>query len=183
MGINPKTITDATTPSASPADVATALDMFATILKSQTQAPTPAVTAHWYSGAVPRRTMLGGGGGGSTVGAGARNYFEFGGRALTATENLSYIIMPFAGNITKIYVETLSAQPAGGILIFTPRLNGVDTTSLAFSVAGGEAAGIKSKAGLLSLQAGDFFSLTADNNNAAASAQIGSFALEFDQNG
>ena len=182
MGINPKTITDTTAPTATPADVATALKMLATILKSQTQAPTPLVTAHWYLGNVARRTMLGGGGGGSTVATGATNYVEFGGRALTATENLSYCILSMAGTLSVLKIETLNSQPAGGSLVFTVLQNSA-ATSMTITVAGGAGAAIQSATGSVAFQAGDFMSLRAVNNNAAASAQIGSFTLEFDQVG
>ena len=180
MGTNPKSISDAVMPTtATPASVAVILDNFANIFKTMTGA------ANWYSAAVPRRTFIGGGGNGSTVPASGNRYVNLNNRGLTnGGESNIYIIIPTQCNLTKFYIETLTAQGGGGSLIFQVRKNGIAIAPFTITIAAGGGAAVRNSSSNVAFQAGDVLSVLASNTDAgAASAQISGFTLELDQVG
>lgn len=177
LGVNPKTITDATTPASTPASVAAYLDMLATIFKTMTGA------TNWYGSAVPIRRMLGGGGNGSTVAASTTSFIGPFLNAPSTTENLTCAVMPYDGTITRLYVVTLTAQPASGSLVFSFRVNQVDSGSITLTVAASEAAGTKTATGSVAFKKGTRLGLKVVNNATGVSAQIGFWSAEINQVG
>ena len=98
-----------------------------------------------------------------------------------ATENLRQLVMPRAGRIKNLYVQTLTAQGAGGSLVFTVRKNGVDT-AITFTLAANAAAATTSDTThTADFAVGDLLSIKVVNNDGAAvSAQIGGVSLLLD---
>src|SRR5688572_125632 len=89
LGVNPKTISDAVTPTATPASVAQALDMFATILKSMRG------SGNWHSAGAAVRRVIGGGGNGATVPATTTQYHGMSFHAVSGTQPDHVMIAPY----------------------------------------------------------------------------------------
>src|SRR5574341_708548 len=123
LGVNPRSISDAVAPGASPISVANYLDMLANIVKNLSGAAT------WNGGAVPIRRLCGGNGLGGQIGAGTTVYFRIGSRSTDTSVNevFSRLIVPYRLKVTKLYVTILGAQPATGSLVFTLRRNQINT--------------------------------------------------------
>jgi len=176
LGKNPKTITEVV-PLQTPATVAAVLDMFAYILKNLANA------ANWYSGAIPSRGLLSGHGGLATIAPGATNYLEFFGRGLSASRDPTRLYLPFACKLSNLRVQAATGQPGSGNLLFTIEKNGV-STGVTFDFPAGFGGGsIAATDTDVSFAAGDYLTVSALNNAAAASAQIGTFAGEIYQTG
>lgn len=176
LGTNPRSISDAVSPSHPPASVAAYLDMIANIFKAISGA------ANWYQASVPIRRVIGGSGAIATIAASTINYAFVFGRGLSATENLTHGLMAYAGVIKNLYVILSTAQPATGSLVFTLRKDQTDT-GLVLTVAAGAVAGIYSVIGSVAFERGNKIGLKIANNATGVSAQINGWTCECDQNG
>jgi len=111
---------------------------------------------------------------GDTMGASTTAYYSV--KSNTAgdngTESVRQTTAGFACVIRKIYVSIRTAQPASGSIVFTFRVNGVDTAAV-LTIAAGSAAGTYSASGFtVAVAAGDLVSMKGVNNATAASAGI-----------
>jgi len=114
-----------------------------------------------------------------TIAASTTSYFPvLGGAARdNTTESQTQIPMVFAGVIDKLYIRTYSAQNAGGSLVFTLRVNGVDT-ALTVTVPAGTASltSVADTTNAVTVAAGDLVSMKVVNNYAGGvSASTGMF--------
>lgn len=81
-------------------------------------------------------------------------------------------VVPVAGVISRLYIQTFSTQPATGSIVFTVMLNGV-ATSITITIAAGTAAGVFSDlSNTVTVAAGDLVCIRAVNNALASSAQL-----------
>jgi hypothetical protein len=86
--------------------------------------------------------------------------------------------IPFAGVLRNLRMQTVSAQPAGGSLVAAVAVQNV-VTALAFTVVGGEAAGIKSNlVNEVAFNAGDAIRVVFTNNNIGTSCVNRYFSFE-----
>ena len=113
IGDNPQAITEVSPINPTPQTVGDYLDMLAYIIKTRVGA------TNWYTANVPMRFGLSGSGGGSTVAGSSTSYGGFFFSGLNATESIVRIPVPYAGSLQSLNVQTLSAQPADGSLVFT----------------------------------------------------------------
>jgi hypothetical protein len=80
--------------------------------------------------------------------------------------------MPVGGTAAKLYVRTSTAQPATGDLVFTVRVNSVDT-SMIVTVPASAAAGVFSDTvDTAAISEGDTLSIRAANAATGASAGV-----------
>ena len=178
LGTNPKSISDAVAPGATPASVAAFLDMLANIVKNLSGA------SNWYDAAVPMRRIMGGNGNGGQVAAATTNYVGVFQWLLSATENLTQTVLPIPVTVVKlnVYIGVTAPQPGTGTLVLTLRRNGADT-SLVLTIAAGSPAGMYSTTGSVNFFPGEILSLKAVNNAAANSADIRQWTVETNQKG
>lgn len=117
--------------------------------------------------------ILSNGQGNSTVGAGVTTYANlFGGlTSFSTTESSRQSLVTNSGNISRLYVRTSNTQPGTGALVFTLRVNGVDT-ALTVTVAANAVAGTFSDTvNSVAVNAGDLISLKLVNGASGTSAQ------------
>lgn len=124
--------------------------------------------------------VIGGNGNTNTTAASGTDYLGLFGSYHTNL-NRARTVIPFAGTLSNLYVRTLTAQPAGGSLVYTLYVNGVGSV-LTVTVGAGAAAGVVSDTThTVALAAGDDVALQAVNNaGAAVSAAHGAWSLQFD---
>lgn len=92
------------------------------------------------------------------------------GPTFNATEANRQIISPVAGTLRNLYVRTISAQPAGGSLVLTVRINGVDT-GITITIAAEAAAGTFSDTThTAAIVAGDLISFSGLNNDGGSTS-------------
>jgi hypothetical protein len=194
LGINPSTINDSTTPTASPASVAVLLDMYANIIKNMCG------VSSWIYAACPNRRILAGCGNGDTVPAGSTRYLYPGLTSLATTEY--FVPVLWDGNAVKFCVRLSAAQPGTGSLVFTLRkqhnYDGGSDTGTVLTIAAGSAAGTYSISNSIdyhsdvSRKPGSYYpgwtqegidalSIKVVNNASGASAGIAGWSLEYDQ--
>lgn len=178
IGDNPQTIAEVSPVNPTPQTIGDILDMLAYIVKTRVGA------TNWYTANVPMRFTLSGSGGGATVAGSSTAYGGFFFNGLNATEAIVRIPVAYAGSLQSLNVQTITAQPAGGSLVFTLIKNGV-STGFAFTYAAGAAASTQSAliVGGYAVAAGDTLDWKIVNGSGSASAQVGAFSLEFDQQG
>jgi hypothetical protein len=77
-----------------------------------------------------------------------------------------------AGTLTKLYVQTSTAQPATGSLVCTVRKNSVDQ-ALTLTIAAGSAAGVFSDlVNSMTVAQGDLMGMKFQNNATTVSANV-----------
>ena len=184
FGLNPQSIDDTVTPGASPASVANVLDMFANIVKVN------GGVSGWQKSAVPAKMIFFGNGAGATVPLSTTYYANQFGRGLNATEAYARMIMTYPGTfaVQSFWVETLTAQPATGSLLFALFKNGTYAYGWETQIGNSAAAGVYHiPIAILSIPtfaANDGVSLILQNaDSASASAHIGAWSLVFTQVG
>lgn len=194
IGINPSTIDDTVSPSASPASIAVLLDMYANIVKTQSG------STIWTGAAVPNRRMLAGCGNGGTLASSSTGWLYPGGISISTAEYFTPLL--WDGNTSKLYVATQTNQPASGSLVITVRKQhnfdaGNDTTTILTIPAGSTAAVFSSTNSVawtsdISRRPGsnypgwtqegiDAISLKVVNNGSTTSAAIAGWSIEYDQ--
>lgn len=180
LGIDPKSIDDTVAPVLVPSSVAAYLDMLANILKVYSGAG----ANEWYSAAYPTRKMIGGNGGGAQVGAGATQYVAFNQALVSSTENLTSCIITYHGLVKNIVIRLAATanQPATGTLVFTLRVNGVDS-ALVLSVPANSGSAAYTATGSIEVFPGNILTVKVVNNAAGNSADIRIFSMEVDQKG
>ena len=110
--------------------------------------------------------------GGVTVGLSTTTFIAPYRTAFHATESNSFFPMPVGGTAAKLYVRTSTAQPATGDLVFTVRVNSVDT-SMIVTVPASAAAGVFSDTvDTAAISEGDTLSIRAANAATGASAGV-----------
>lgn len=176
LGKNPRAITQVV-PLQTPADLAAVLDMYAYIMAKL------ANTTNWYDAAVPSRGLISGHGGLATIAAGATNYLEFFGRGISATRDPTRFYLRYACKLSNLRVYDANGQPGTGNLLFTIEKNGA-SSGVTFDFPAGQGGGSISATDTdVSFAAGDYLTVSAKNNAAGASAQIGPIAGELYQTG
>ena len=97
----------------------------------------------------------------------------FGGAlSLVNSDNLRRTPIATAGTLTKLYVQTSSAQPATGSLVCTVRKNSVDQ-ALTLTIAAGSAAGVFTDlVNSVSVAQGDLMGMKFQNNATTTSANV-----------
>jgi hypothetical protein len=97
----------------------------------------------------------------------------FGGAlSIVSADTLRRTPIATAGTISRLYVQTSSAQPATGSLVCTVRKNSVDQT-LTLTIAAGSAAGVFTDlVNSVSVVAGDFLGMKFQNNATTTSANV-----------
>lgn len=194
IGINPSTIDDTVTPTATPASVAVLFDMYANIIKSMCG------STIWTAAAVPNKRMIAGCGNGGTLAAGSTG-FMYGGLVSISTAEYFQPLL-WDGNASKLYVATQTTQPASGSLVITVRKqhnfdSGNDTNTILTIPAGSTASVFSSSNSVaftsdISRRPGsnypgwtqegiDGISIKAVNNGSTTSAAIAGWSLEYDQ--
>lgn len=92
--------------------------------------------------------------------------------SLVSADTVRRTPMPTAGTLTKLYVQTSSAQPATGSLVCTVRKNSVDQ-ALTLTIAAGSAAGVFTDlVNSVSVAAGDLMGMKFQNNATTVSANV-----------
>lgn len=179
LGVNPLTLNDSQAPSASPASFAVLMDMMANIVKTMSGASV------WNSASVPMRKIIGGNGNGSQVGSGATNYVGINQWLLSATENLTEIVVPYRFSVTKLMIATgiAAAQPGTGSLVYTLRKNHVDTSMTITVPASASSLSYRTATGAIQYFPGDILSLKAVNGASSSSTSTHHVVLELDQKG
>lgn len=117
----------------------------------------------------------------ATVGAGVTSHVHLLGGGSSATEAIVQMAMPYAGEMSRLYLITGGAQPGTGSLVATVRVNGA-SAQLTRTLAAGSAAGTYSDlTHRVRVKQGDLVSLQVLNNAAAASAPLRSITLRLEQ--
>ncbi len=128
------------------------------------------------------RMPLGGGGLSGTVSASSTMYM---GPFISQAPDLSAAevtwFAPFSGTLKNFRVRTLTTQPASGSLVITVVVNNVDTAITITVPANTVASVVGDLIHTATVNAGAGIRIKLVNNATGASAQIGTFSLEFDQ--
>jgi hypothetical protein len=97
----------------------------------------------------------------------------FGGAlSIVSTDTLRRTPIATAGTLTRLFIQTSSAQPATGSLVCTVRKNSVDQ-ALTLTIAAGSAAGVFTDLiNSVSVAAGDFMGMKFQNNATTVSANV-----------
>jgi hypothetical protein len=97
----------------------------------------------------------------------------FGGAlSIVSADTLRRTPIATAGTLTKLYVQTSTAQPASGSLVCTVRKNSVDQ-ALTLTIAAGSAAGVFTDlVNSVTVAAGDLLGMKFQNNATAVSANV-----------
>jgi hypothetical protein len=97
----------------------------------------------------------------------------FGGAlSIVSADTLRRTPIATAGTLTKLYVQTSTAQPASGSLVCTVRKNSVDQ-ALTLTIAAGSAAGVFTDlVNSVSVAAGDLLGMKFQNNATTVSANV-----------
>lgn len=89
----------------------------------------------------------------------------------SATESVVQMSMEFAATFTGLRIRTTNTQSATGSMVWTLRVNGVDT-ALSITIAAGSGAGIFTSTGSVAVVAGDLVCWKARNNATVTSANL-----------
>lgn len=178
LGVNPRSISDSVAPGASPSTVAAYLDMIANILKTFHGGST------WYGGPNVIKRIIGGNGVGNTVGISSTSYLRVMRGNLDTTDAAARAFVGYDAELLALKVNILSAQPAGGNLVFTFMVLGVADSGIQLTVASTDGTGVKSATGSVVLHRGEMISLRAQNfNTGNVSSQIGGWTAYMRQKG
>lgn len=112
-----------------------------------------------------------------TLGASTTSYTDFLGSGFNVTETSVQNVVPSSCSAVDLYIRTFNTQPATGSLVFTLRVNGVDTSVVTTISANGAAGGYFSSAVKDGIVRGDVIGLKVRNNASSASAAINTKSL------
>ncbi len=112
-----------------------------------------------------------------TLGASTTSYTDFLGSGFNVTETSVQHVVPSSCSARDLYIRTFNTQPATGSLVFTLRVNGVDTSVVTTISANGAAGGYFSSAVKDGIVRGNVIGLKVQNNASSASAAINTKSL------